>query len=228
MKEFPAGSRRNMPISANKSLHSTIILSCSPRIQGNTDSASAVLFESLVNAGTLPVPELIYLRNYHVLPCISCGACAAFNDVSTFSRHLDFLLNACPLSVEDDASALLDVIASGTRIFILSPIYFYHLPAAFKALIDRIQPFYVRQRRPVIPMSEKICYPVLIAGRARGDSLFSGSILTLKYAFGSLGMRLGRPLFLSGLDESGALMASTDALDQLTAYARTIMTGAEK
>lgn len=85
------------------------------------------------------------------------------------------------------ADEIFSLIEAAPLLFISAPIYFYSLPAHFKALIDRSQRFWAAQNhasatKPLLPRPPiKPTLVSLVAGRPRGNLLFSGSLLTLRY-----------------------------------------------
>ena len=170
-----------------------MILACSPQAGGNTDAAAAVLRRVLAECGRAVEP--VYLRDYHILPCQGCNACAAPG-------------NACVLVGKDDTQALLERLSSAKMVFWLSPVYFYHLPAQAKALVDRAQAFWhARQQRveSIMALPPRKACPLLIAARSAGDNLFKGSLYTLQYCLKIFNIHLGEPLLLTGLDRPGEL-----------------------
>ena len=104
----------------------------------------------------------------------------------------------------DQAEEIFQMINDAPLIMISSPIYFYFLPAHFKALIDRTQRFWMLQGgedRVPLPLSR--AKPVLVAmtaGRRRGNLLFSGSLLSLKYFLAPLGAAVRETRLLRGLE----------------------------
>jgi len=103
-----------------------------------------------------------------------------------------------------------------------SPIFFYHLPAQFKAFIDRGQSYYVRQERgdPILAgLPQRQAGVALVAGRRKGEHLFSGSLYTLKYFLRPFRIALAEPLLLPGLDAPDDLTRDPDAQARVLAYA---------
>jgi multimeric flavodoxin WrbA len=99
-----------------------------------------------------------------------------------------------------------------------SPIYFYHVPAIFKAFIDRAQRRYeVRLADGPGQAADRLAYPLLVAGRPRGERLFEGALLTLKYFLWPFGYLPGPPTLLRGLDAPGDLAGDGPALAALEA-----------
>lgn len=196
------------------------LLACSPRQGGNSDTA-ARLFARGYAAGHGSAPEPVFLRDYEVFPCKGCDACRralheAPSDFRTVSSRLNSLFGqepggfpafGCPQAARDAAAPLLRFLAEAPALCLVSPVYFYHLPAAFKALIDRTQPFWHLRAAGIDPFlgRERRCHVILIGAREKGKRLFEGSLLTLRYALAGLHVRLAEPLLLHGLDKPGAL-----------------------
>ena len=101
---------------------SAFIAACSPRRGGNSDCAAETVRLAL------PVPALTArVADAGVRPCVSCGHCLSHP-------------GECALDgARDGAAALFSHAAAAHLTLIVSPIYFYHLPAQAKAWIDRSQ-----------------------------------------------------------------------------------------
>lgn len=147
--------------------NSFLIVGCSPRKDGNSDYAAHKIMGLSIDKGF--APELLFLRDYNVMPCLGCHQCSESKDFS------------CILDKQDQCRVILDRIDQAEMVCFCSPIYFYHLPAGFKALIDRGQSFYERWMNKGITENHKKALCVLVAGRKKGKNLFKGSLLTLKY-----------------------------------------------
>lgn len=219
------------------------ILAASPRPDGNCDAAARLFSRGFAegiraNAGAeteLPAP--VALREYQVHPCVSCGTCSR-TDAPCFLPDLDATEHAgvaqrpptrqrpafgCPLTTRDTSVSLLTALLTAPVLCLVAPIYFYHLPAAFKALIDRTQPFWIMAeardtRLAALPPRE--CHTILIAARERGEQLFSGALLTLRQALKPLRVSLSEPLLLRGMDAAGDLASRPDAVRAVLDYGR--------
>ena len=224
-----------------------LLLACSPRQSGNCDTAAALTAEAFAQGGK-PLFSL-FLRQHTVLPCIACDACQreARRGAISLSRLEDADQSApavdtpaktrpggktpafgCPLTRKDDSAILLDALWRTSQVIIIAPIYFYHLPAIFKALIDRTQPFWaMRQNRDprIEGRAPRPCHVILAAGRPKGKKLFEGSLLTLKFALANLGLVLAEPLLLRGVDGPGDLSASPKLVESVRRYAVTAQGG---
>lgn len=196
----------------------SLILSCSPRRGGNCDTAA----ELLRSPGEAPP---LFLRDYSLLPCTSCDFCRSQP-------------RRCPLSAKDDSEKLFQAIFNTRKLVIVAPIYFYHLPAQLKALIDRSQAFWREETSGDTPgkktgpgeagtgktegegaAAPREAHAVLIGARPTGDKLFEGSILSLRYWMKALGFSLKNTLLLYGLDGPGELAAKPEKREAVLAFA---------
>jgi multimeric flavodoxin WrbA len=187
----------------------TVIFAASPRAGGNSDAAAAALARA--GAGSGRPAELLHLRDFRILPCSSCGHCAS--DAA----------GRCALAGADDAEKLFAKLMGAAEVFMASPIYFYHLPAGFKAWIDRAQSYFLRKTRgdeELLSLPERQARVFLVAGRPVGEKLFNGSLLTLKYFLEPFNITIGETLTLRGYDEKGALEADPEAMQKVAELGR--------
>lgn len=215
------------------------ILACSPRAGGNCDAAAKLFDEAYGGRhdGESEKASVSFLRGHAVEPCIACNACGrmagrlarrgtpltlaslAHGPEDGAGRFPPF---GCPLTARDDSAALLHALATAPSLCLVAPVYFYHLPARLKALVDRTQSFWslrLAELDVFAGQDARICHVILIGARPRGEQLFTGSLLTLKYALGGLNIRLAEPLLLHGLDEPGELAADQEMARRVRAYA---------
>lgn len=186
-----------------------LLLACSPRKDGNSDTALTLLREML--CGNDPAaPPITFLREHPVLPCISCGHC---------ERHP----GQCPQRAHDASGPLFHALETAPALMLAAPVYFYHLPAQFKALIDRSQAAWMLRyvfKRPRPP--RRFAHVILVAARQQGEKLFEGSLLTLKYWLELFGFELAPPLTLYGLEGPGDLAADAENRAAVARYAASI------
>jgi putative NADPH-quinone reductase len=163
--------------------------------------------------------NLIFLRDYVVMPCVACGVCG--HESSEFPA--DYPWRLCPMSAGDKSDELFRCLLSAPFVTICSPVYFYHLPAQLKALLDRCQLFYQAKERGKAFMQDipkRNFYTILLGARAQGEELFTGGMLSLKYALSAINFEPKDPLLMHGLDHAGDLDVRTDLLRQIQDYAR--------
>ena len=193
-----------------------LVLQCSPHAGGVSDAVADLFAKGMAEAGA--DLRTVALRDYAFLPCTGCGGC--------FRPPHKCVLAGKPLCQQNDtavdqAEEVFQLITEARLIMISSPIYFYFLPAHFKALIDRTQRFWAQQGgedRASLPLSRtKPVLVTLTAGRRRGNLLFSGSLLSLKYFLAPLGAGIRETRLLRGLEslkdlhERPAVMAALHA-----------------
>ena len=169
-------------------LPGVLIFATSPRGGGNTDAAAAILSETLQRRGI--AASIVPLREYKLMPCQGCNYCGIPG-------------NACILAQRDDCERLFARIREAQAIFWLAPIFFYHLPAQSKALIDRAQAYWYLKRNHdprVMSLPARKAHALLIAARSKGENLFSGSLYTLQYFFEPFNISLAEPMLITGLD----------------------------
>lgn len=175
------------------------LVSCSPRKGGNGDSISSLISSAL--PGKVRVKRV---ADENVRPCISCGFCA---------EHP----GACALDdPKDGAMSLFRDLCRARVGVIVSPVYFYHLPAQAKAWVDRAQCFWAGESRPG---AGQPVTAVLYGARLRGEKLFEGAERTLRYMALSLGLSWTEPLRLYGLDGPQDLAQNPEAQELVRAFA---------
>lgn len=172
-------------------MNPALVLKCSPHAGGVSDTL-AECFAAGLDDADFPA-SCIALREHPVFPCTGCGACAR-------SPH------TCVLAPKDDAEWLFARFAEAPLVVLASPIFFYALPAGFKAWIDRGQRFWAafadRAASDTVLASspDKPVLALLAAGRPHGEELFSGALRTLRWFLPLLGGRLVDSRCFRGLD----------------------------
>ena len=195
-------------------MDTAIIFACSHRGGGNSDRAADLLAQGVREAGG--EAEVMYVRNYRVMPCLACNYCGEAVTRQGRAR--------CVLGADDDAHELFAKLFTARTALFSSPIYFYHLPSMFKTWIDRSQQFWAARKNGegwVTDLPKRTAHAVLIAGRPKGEKLFGGADLTLKYFLHNFNMTLADPLLLRGLDDRTALTEQTGIEEQIMALGRT-------
>ena len=178
------------------------LASCSPRRGGNSDFAASLMLRSMgISCRTWRIAD------EGVRPCISCGLCA--------SRP-----GTCSLDEPGDgARNLFEAMCGAPASVIISPVYFYHVPAQAKALIDRAQRFWSCEEKPG---RGREMTAVLFGARLRGEKLFEGAERTLRYMALALGLTWTEPLRLYGLEHPGDLASNKEACARIEAFAEAL------
>ena len=185
-----------------------LVLLCSPHAGGVSDMLGSAFAAGLEEAGH-PASR-VALREHPVLPCTGCGACAR-------APH------ACVLAGRDEAEWLFSRFAEAPLVVLASSIFFYALPASFKAWIDRGQRFWAAhaaaqgagQGGPQPAAEGKPVLAVLAAGRPRGEELFSGAVRTLRWFARPLGAQLVDTRGFRGLDSPADLALRSEVTTEV-------------
>jgi multimeric flavodoxin WrbA len=172
----------------------------SPRIRGNTDLLLDAFAEGLESCGA--TTQRVYLRNLSISPCREIYAC---------ERE-----GRCAL--KDDMQPLYDALRTTDAIALASPIMFYNVSAHTKAFLDRCQAFWcIKYRR-----HEKVTEHPLVerkgvflsVGGSKGQKLFDGALLTVKYFLETVDAVLWNSLTYRNIDERGDIERHPSALEE--------------
>jgi multimeric flavodoxin WrbA len=105
-------------------------------------------------------------------------------------------------------------ISKADRIIIGSPIYFYNVTAQTKIFIDRCQTLWSRKyilNNKIGNNADRKGYLVSVAA-TKGERVFEGAQLTMRYAFDAMNCSYTDNLFLRGIDQKGAVADNPDIL----------------
>jgi len=169
----------------------------SPRTGGNTD---LLLDRSLEGARSQGAEvEKIVVDRLNIAPCREYYGC---------TRNGDCV-------IKDDMDGIYPKLLSFEGIIVASPMFFYGLTAQVKALIDRCQALWVRKhvlKRKPPTGGRKGAF--IAVGATRGDNLFAGSILTVKYFFEAIDVDYSHELLVRGVDTKGEIEKHPGALTE--------------
>lgn len=168
----------------------------SPRIKGNTD---LLLDEALKGAQSQEAEtEKIILDKLKIAPCREYYGC--LKDGNCVIRD----------DMDDIYPKLLDVDA----IIVASPIFFYTVSAQVLAFISRCQALWARKyilKNLDIPLRKGTFIAV---GATRGEKLFDGPKLTMKYFFKAINAEYTDELLIRGVDKRGEIKEHPTALTE--------------
>ena len=184
-----------------------LALAASPRRGGNTDTLLARVIEGARSEGA--DVEHIIVPRYDIAPCIECNGCAKEG----------FCV------VQDDFQSFYPKLERAERIVLASPMFFGHVTAQAKCLIDRCQCFYARKymvKRPMpsLPAPRK-GFLVSAAGHPRIK--FDCMGLTMRVWMDSLDGTFGGALSFNGLEESVDAAASPQILQQAFDFGKRVV-----
>jgi len=161
----------------------------SPRRKSNTE---ILLDKALEGAGEAGAEvEKVLVSKLKISPCLEIYAC----------------LKDGNCSIKDDMQLLYKKLLEANHIIFASPMFFYGITSQAKAIIDRCQALWVRRHVLGIGKEDKReRRGVFISvGATRGEKLFDGSVLTVKYFFDAIGVKYCSDLLVRGVDKKGQI-----------------------
>lgn len=158
----------------------------SPRRRGNSEILLKEALKKLKNSEI----KIIRTSLLNISCCLGCGFCERWG--------------CCKIS--DDFQKVAGFIRESDLVVVSSPIYFYHLPSHFKALIDRSQSFWSRKYilKKIDNIKQRPVFTILV-GATKGEKLFVGAQLTLKYFYDAYNLRSSGELLIRGVDKKGEI-----------------------
>ena len=185
-----------------------LIVYGSPRKNGNTNMLLKKLLEGIKDSGHSIHVKKVFLRELCIFPCRECAHCEA----------------AGTCCIEDDMQKIYPELEEADYVILSSPMFFYHVTAQTKALIDRAQALWVKKYilKRTKNTAKKRGGWFIAVGATRGDKLFEGSVLTMKYFFDALGIPYAGDLFVKGVDRKGDVLDHPEALSQAYQLGREI------
>jgi multimeric flavodoxin WrbA len=182
----------------------------SPRRGGNTE---LLLQETVRGCRDAQIEvEEIYLRDLKITPCLEIYACRKDGQ--------------CP--IRDDMLALYPKLVDTDVLILSSPVFFYSVSAHAKAFIDRCQAFWSKKyllKQPVAPGRGRRMGVFLSVGGSRGEKIFEGALMTMKYFFDSLDMVFYKSLLYRGVDGKGEILQHPTALAEAYALGKELASG---
>jgi multimeric flavodoxin WrbA len=172
----------------------------SPRRGGNTE---ILLEESLKGAEKEGAKvERLYLSDFAITPCKECHGCDT--------------IGKCILL--DDMEKIYPKLLEADVLILASPIFFYGVTAWAKALIDRSQALWAKKyllKDPSLGEEGKKRKGFFISvGATKGQKVFEGAVLTVKYFFDVLNADDMGELLFRGVEAKGDILKHPEALQQ--------------
>lgn len=179
----------------------------SPRRQSNTEILLDRALEGSREMGA--EVEKLAVSELKVRPCLEIYAC----------------LKDGRCAIKDDMQRVYDKLLEADHIAFASPIFFYGLTSQAKAIVDRCQALWVR--RHVLNMDEgdeRTRRGIFISvGATRGERLFDGVVLTVKYFFDAIGVRYAGDLLVRGVDGEAHIREHATALEDALSLGRQLV-----
>ncbi len=181
----------------------------SPRREGNTE---LLLNEALKGAAREGAQvEELHLCEFRITPCTECLCC--FKD------------GICV--VADDMQGIYPRLLEADIVIITSPMFFYGITGWAKAMVDRCQALWSRRyvlHDPSLGGEGKRRKGFFISvGGTKGQRMFGGAILTVKYFFDAFNTEYAGELLFRGVDACGDILKDQEALPQALAAGRKLV-----
>jgi multimeric flavodoxin WrbA len=172
----------------------------SPRRGGNTDQLLDEALEGSRAAGA--ETATVYARDLTMRGCIECGGC----DETGKCVLKDDMQSVYPLLYESDA------------IIMATPIFFYNVTSQLKAVIDRSQAAWAKQRIEK-PGKRRKHYEggrgyLIAVAASKGGRLFDCAEITARYFFDALDMSYEDGLFFRQLEKGDDVKRRPETLKQ--------------
>jgi arsenate reductase (thioredoxin) len=182
-------------------------ISGSPRHGGNSDTLLTAFLDEARELGA--ETQKIVPASLAIRPCIECRTC----------ERTGFC------SIDDDMQQVYGLMRRADVIVAASPIFFYSVSAFLKAVIDRTQCLWARRHLlklidPGAPARKGV---FLSVGATKGDKLFEGATLTMKYFFDAVGATFTGTLSYRGIEHPGDIEKHPTALSEARALAETVV-----
>lgn len=168
----------------------------SPRRQSNTDILLDKALEGAKEAGA--EVEKVLASKLKISPCLEIYAC----------------LKDGNCSIKDDMQLLYKKLIEADHIIFASPIFFYGVTSQAKAIIDRCQALWVRKHVLKVGGDDRVRGGLFISvGATRGERLFDGAVLTVKYFFDAVDVKYSGDLLVRGIDDKAQIEEHPTALE---------------
>lgn len=143
-----------------------VIVVGSPRVNGRSAALADELLYACIEECPDDVVSIVSVASTDVRPCMGCDACAGALDEPLelpeegdplyphpALAESDAALHRCV--IEDDMAEVRKHLDAADELIVVSPVYFASVPAQFKCLLDRLQPYFrsdvrTRVKRPLI------------------------------------------------------------------------------
>lgn len=151
-------------------MHRTIIIG-SPRPDGRSATLADEIFESCIEECPEDGVSVVAVSSLDVAPCTGCDACERVIEKTdegypAIPEKGDPLMqnslvfksdaNSHQCIIHDEMAEVRKHLDAADEVIVVSPVYFSGAPAQFKALFDRLQPYYfsdirsrTKSRRPM-------------------------------------------------------------------------------
>jgi multimeric flavodoxin WrbA len=155
--------------------------------------------------------DRLYIHAAAISPCRGCQAC--------------FQTGQCIIT--DDMEQIYPRLVAADIVVLASPIFFYGVAGGAKILIDRAQALWGRKyvlKDPALGKEGRKRAGFFISvGGTKGQKMFEGAVLTVKYFFDALNVPYTGELLVRQVDAKGDILRQPQALADALAAGKSIV-----
>jgi multimeric flavodoxin WrbA len=182
----------------------------SPRRRGNTDFLLEEMLRGVQSEGA--EIEKIFLSEWDISGCRECLRCEIDGNCV----------------IQDQMQKLYPKLLQADYIILASPIFFYGVTAQAKRMIDRCQALwarkYILKKTSMQEESARRKGWFISVGGSRGEKVFEGAILTVRYFFDALNVEYVGELTFRRVDNKGDIKKHPTALKEAFETGRQLVT----
>lgn len=180
----------------------------SPRKEGNTELLLDEFIKGISSANQNARTEKIYIRDLKISPCMEYNACLKTGDCI----------------IKDEMTDLYDKLSKADIVVLSAPVFFYNVPAQVKIIIDRCQSLwarkYILKQTPKSAETRKGFF--ISVGGTKGENLFTGIRLTVRYFFKAINVDYTGELLYNQIDAKDAIKRHPTALKDAFQYGQNL------
>ncbi|MFH1230065.1 MAG: flavodoxin family protein [Planctomycetota bacterium] len=185
----------------------------SPRQQGNTDILLDEFIKGVLSANQIVQIKKVFIRDLKISPCLEYNDC----------------LSTGECIIKDEMTVLYDKLLKADLIVLSAPIFFYNVPAQVKIIIDRCQALWARKYiLKNMPKSNNRKGFFISVGGTKGENLFTGASLTVKYFFKAINVDYAGNIFYKSIDTKGVIIKHPTALKEVFEAGQNLVTEFQK
>lgn len=194
-----------------------VIIMGSPRSNGRSAHLAEMLFEA--NIDECPEDEiyLVPVSELEIGPCIACGACRRQTEFEVEGEDGEKKTVSGHFCVfDDDMQDVYPLLDAADELTIVAPVFFSGASSSFKALLDRLQPYFWANRTETGSARNPMKRPetLHVVGEGADPHGFAPLVSEVRSATAVAGFRLERVLdWVGKIDEKGEIIAEAKAVE---------------
>ncbi len=202
-------------------MHRTILVG-SPRPDGRSAHLADELFDACIEECPDDGVSIITISSTDIAPCIGCNRCEKATPEAELPERpekgdplhqhplvfkSDAFAHRCFL--RDDMDEVRKHMDAADELIVVCPLYFASTPSQFKALLDRLQPYYFSDLRERTNVRRSLTIHVI--GEEGNPYGIDACVDTIRSACGCAGFKLDRILDWTGkITEDGTIVADAE------------------